>query len=51
MEDEDDWPKKQYKAEDMPGDDGRLGRATGLVYALAAVAIVAGVVIAWFASR
>ena len=39
MDDEDDWPKKRYSASDVPPDDGRLGRATALVYVLAAIAI------------
>ncbi len=47
MDDEDDWPKKRHKAEDMPADDGRLGRATLLVYVLAAVAVVAAVAFAF----
>lgn len=46
MDDEDDWPKKRYSASDMPPDDGRLGRATALVYALAAIAIVVGIALA-----
>lgn len=39
MDDEDDWPKKRHSAADVPADDGRLGRATALVYILAAIAI------------
>ena len=48
MDDEDDWPKKRHSAADMPADDGRLARATALIYALAALAVVAGVVFAFF---
>ncbi len=48
MEDEDDWPKKRFKAEDMPADDGRLGRATALVYVLAGIAIAAAIAFAVF---
>jgi hypothetical protein len=48
MDDEDDWPKKRHSASDMPADDGRLARATGLVYALAAIAFVAALVFAFF---
>ena len=51
MDDEDDWPKKRYSADDMPPDDGRLARATGLVYVLAAIAIVAALVLAFWMSR
>lgn len=40
-DDEDDWPKKRYTAADVPQDDGRLGRATALIYVLAALAIAA----------
>ena len=39
MDDEDDWPKKRFSASDVPPDDGRLGRATALVYVLATIAI------------
>ena len=46
MADEDDWPQKRHTAADVPPDDGRLGRATALVYLLAAIAIVAGVAFA-----
>ena len=46
MNDEDDWPKKRHAAEDMPKDDGRLGRATALAYLLAAIAIVAAIAFA-----
>ena len=42
-DDEDDWPKKRYSAADVPPDDGRLGRATGLIYVLAALAIAAAI--------
>jgi hypothetical protein len=45
-DDEDDWPRKRHSASDVPPDDGRLGRATALVYLLAIVAIVAGVAFA-----
>lgn len=31
----------------MPDDDGRLARATALVYVLAAVAIVLAIALAW----
>jgi len=48
MDEEDDWPKKRHKAEDMPADDGRLGRATVLVYTLAVIAIVAAIAFAVF---
>jgi hypothetical protein len=47
MDDEDDWPKKRHSAADMPADDGRLARATALVYALAAIALVAALVFAF----
>jgi len=47
MDDEDDWPKKRHSAADMPADDGRLARATALIYALAALAVVAAVVFAF----
>ena len=46
MEDEDDWPKKRHSAAEVPPDDGRLGRATALVYLLAALAIVLAVAFA-----
>jgi hypothetical protein len=48
MAEEDDWPKKRHKAEDMPADDGRLGRATALVYTLAGLAILAAIAFAVF---
>ena len=47
MDDEDDWPKKKHSAADVPPDDGRLGRATALVYVLAAVAIVVALLFAF----
>jgi len=40
-EDDDDWPQKRHSASDVPPDDGRLGRATILVYVLALIAIAA----------
>jgi hypothetical protein len=46
MDDEDDWPQKRHSAADMPPDDGRLGRATALVYVLAAIAIAAAIAFA-----
>ena len=46
MEDEDDRPKKRHSAAEVPPDDGRLGRATALVYLLAALAIVLAVAFA-----
>jgi len=45
-DDQDDWPKKRHSASDVPPDDGRLGRATALVYLLAVLAIVAGIAFA-----
>ena len=51
MDDEDDWPKKRYSAADMPPDDGRLGRATALIYGLAAIALIAALVFAFLFSR
>jgi hypothetical protein len=41
MDEDDDWPQKRHSASDVPPDDGRLGRATVLVYALAVIAIAA----------
>jgi hypothetical protein len=49
MSDEDDWPKKRHSASDVPPDDGRLGRATALVYLLALLAIAAAIAFAVFA--
>jgi hypothetical protein len=49
MDDEDDWPKKRHSASDVPPDDGRLGRATALVYVLAVLAILAGIAFALLA--
>ena len=49
MNDEDDWPKKRHSASDVPPDDGRLGRATALVYVLAVLAILAGIAFALLA--
>jgi hypothetical protein len=49
MSDEDDWPKKRHSASDVPPDDGRLGRATALVYVLAVLAILAGIAFALLA--
>jgi hypothetical protein len=49
MSDEDDWPKKRHSASDVPPDDGRLGRATALVYLLALLAIAASIAFAVFA--
>ena len=46
MDDEDGWPKKRHSAADVPPDDGRLARATGLVYVLAAIAIAAAIAFA-----
>jgi hypothetical protein len=46
MSDEDDWPKKRHSASDVPPDDGRLGRATALVYLLALLAIAAAIAFA-----
>lgn len=46
MDDEDDWPKKRHSASDVPPDDGRLGRATALVYVLAAIAIAVAIAFA-----
>lgn len=43
MDDEDDWPKMRHCAADVPPDDGRLGRAVALAYALAALAIAAAI--------
>jgi hypothetical protein len=43
VDDEDDWPKKRHSAADVPPDDGRLGRAIGLAYILAAIAIAAAI--------
>lgn len=45
-EDDDDWPKQRHSAADVPPDDGRLTRATALVYVLAAIAIVAAIAFA-----
>lgn len=49
MDDEDDWPQKRHSPADVPKDDGRLGRATALVYLLAAVAIAIAAAIAFAA--
>jgi hypothetical protein len=49
MNDEDDWPQKRHSASDVPPDDGRLGRATALVYGLAVLAILAGIAFALLA--
>ena len=49
MTEDDDWPKKRHSASDVPPDDGRLGRATALVYLLAAIAIAAAVAFALLA--
>jgi hypothetical protein len=49
MNDEDDWPQKRHSASDVPPDDGRLGRATALVYVLAVLAILAGIAFALLA--
>ena len=49
MDEEDDWPQKRHSASDMPRDDGRLARATALVYVLAAIAIVAALALALLA--
>ncbi len=46
MDDEDDWPKTRHTAADVPPDDGRLGRATAFVYALAGIAVVVAIVVA-----
>ena len=46
MDDEDDWPQKRHSAADVPPDDGRLGRASVLVYVLAAIAIAAALAFA-----
>jgi hypothetical protein len=48
-EPEDDWPRKRHSAADVPPDDGRLARATALVYVLAALAIAAGIAFALLA--
>lgn len=48
MDEEDDWPRKRHSAEDMP-DDGRLSRATALVYVLAVIAIAVAVAFALLA--
>ena len=48
---DDDWPKKRYTAADVPPDDGRLGRATALVYALAGIAIVIAIAVAVYFNR
>jgi len=50
QDDEDDWPKTRRSAADMPSDDGRLARATVLVYALAVIAIAAALALAFYAS-
>ncbi|MBV8031853.1 MAG: hypothetical protein JO035_10140 [Betaproteobacteria bacterium] len=45
-DDEDDWPRKRHTADEVPPDDGRLARATVLVYALAIAAIAAAIALA-----
>ena len=42
-DEDDDWPKTRHSAADVPPDDGRLGRATGLAYILAAIAIAVAI--------
>ena len=49
MDEEDDWPKTRHSAAEVPPDDGRLARATGLVYVLAAIAIAAAIAFALLA--
>jgi len=46
MDDEDGWPRMRHSAADMPPDDGRLARATALVYTLAAIGIAAALAFA-----
>jgi hypothetical protein len=49
MDDEDDSPQKRHSAAEVPPDDGRLRRATALVYVLAAIAIAAAIAFALLA--